>query len=85
MTLDEMNLTTEVTSMHQSIEWGMQAFQASFPRVKDRIEFESIGRQKLMMKVMILLLNLRVRQVGKNQILNIYMPSLNVDVNQMYG
>ena len=35
MTLQEMNLAMEATSMHQSVEWGMQAFQASFPRVKD--------------------------------------------------
>ena len=84
MTVEQMNLAAEATSMWQSAEWGMRAFQASFPRVKDRIEFESIGQRKLMMKVMILLFNLHARRVGINQILNIYMPSLNVNVNELY-
>ena len=84
MTLEQMNLAVEATSMRQSAEWGMRAFQALFPRVKDRIEFESIGQRKLMMKVMILLFNLRARRVGINQILNVYMPSLNVNVNELY-
>ena len=70
--------------MQQSAEWGMQAFQALFPRVKDLIEFKEIGQRKLMMKVMILLFNLRARRVGINQILNVYMPSLNVNVNELY-
>ncbi len=79
-----MNLVAEGTSMRQSAEWGMRAFQASFPRVKDCIEFELIDQQKLMMKVMILLSNLHARMVGINQILNAYMPSLNVNVNELY-
>ncbi len=70
MTLEQMNLAVEATSMQQSAEWGMRAFQASFPRVKDRIEFEEIGQRKLI--------------VGINQILNVYMPSLNVNVNELY-
>ena len=85
MTLEEMNLAVEATSLCQAAEWGMHAFQSSFPRVKDRIEFESIGQQKQMMKLMILLFNLRSRRVGINQILNVYMPSLIVDVNEMFG
>ena len=85
MTLEEINLATEATSMRQAAEWGMQAFQSSFPWVKDQIEFESIGQQKQMMKLMILLFNLRSRRVGINQILNVYMPSLIVDVNEMFG
>jgi len=38
-----------------------------------------------MMKLMILLFNLRARQVGINQILNVYMPALIMDVNEIYG
>ena len=84
MTLDEMDIAGEATSMHQTAEWGMQAFQALFPWVKDRIDFEEVGQQKLMIKLMILLYNLRARRVGTNQILNVYMPSLNVNVNELY-
>ena len=84
MTLDEMDLAAEATSMRPSVEWGMQAFQALFPQVKDHIEFEEAGQWKLMIKLMILFYNLRARRVGINQILNVYMPSFNVDVNQMY-
>ncbi len=81
--LDEINLAQEATSMHQSDEWGMRAFQYSVPWVKDHIEFESIGQQKLMVKLMILLLNLHARGVGINNILNVYMPSLD-DINEMF-
>ena len=85
MTLEEINLAAEATSMSQSAEWGMRTFQSSFPRVKDWIEFKLIGQQKQMMKLMILLFNLRARRVGINQILNVYMPVLIMDVNEIYG
>jgi len=84
MTIDEMEIAKDATSMRQSSEWGMRAFQASFPRIKDRITMEERGQRKLMMKLMILLYNLRTRRVGINQILNVYMPSLNEDVNALY-
>eukprot|EP00804_Cyclotella_cryptica_P010121 CCRYP_018494-RA/>CCRYP_018494-RA protein AED:0.03 eAED:0.03 QI:578/1/1/1/0/0/2/26/188 len=84
MTIDEMEIAKDATSMRQSAEWGMRAFQASFPRIKDRITMEERGQRKLMMKLMILLYNLRTRRVGINQILNVYMPSLNEDVNALY-
>ena len=85
MTLEEINLASEATSMHQATEWGMRAFQLSFPHVRDQIEFESIGQRKQMMKLMILLFNLRERWVGINQILNVHMPLLIVYVNEIYG
>jgi hypothetical protein len=84
MTLDEIDIARDATSMRQSSEWGMRAFQASFPRIKDRITIEYRGQRKLMMKLMVHLYNLRTRRVGINQILNVYMPSLDQDVNQLY-
>jgi len=45
MTLEEISLAVEATSMRQSAEWGMRTFQSSFPRVTDQIEFESIGQR----------------------------------------
>ena len=85
MTPDEIMIAREATSMRQSAEWGMRAFQASFPRVKDRIPFENKGQRKLMVKMMLLLYNLRARRVGINQILNVYMSSLTQDVNEIYN
>lgn len=84
MNINELNILEEATSMRQSAEWGMRAFQCSFPRVKDRIPFEYKGQRKLMMKLLILLYNLRTKKVGINQILNVYMPSLDRNVNELY-
>ena len=70
--------------MCQRAEWGMRAFQSSFPRVKDHISFEYRGQRKLMMKLLILLYNLRTKRVGINQILNVYLPSLRHNVNELY-
>ncbi len=35
MSPEEILVTREATSMRQSAEWGMRAFQASFPCLKD--------------------------------------------------
>ena len=78
------DVAKEASSMHQSSEWGMHAFQASFPRVKDRIALEYRGQRKVMMKLMIMLYNIRTRRVGINQILNVYMSSLEENVNRIY-
>jgi hypothetical protein len=84
MTIEELNILEEAPSMRQSAVWGMRAFQSSFPRVKDRISFEYRGQQKLMMKLLILKYNLRTKRVGINQILNVYMPSLRQNVNELF-
>ena len=84
MTIDELNILEEATSMRQSAEWGMRAFQCSFLRAKEHIQFEYKGQRKLMMKLLILLYNLRTKKVGINQILNVYMPSLDRNVNELY-
>jgi hypothetical protein len=84
MTIEAMEIARDATSMRQSSEWGMRAFQSSFPRIKDRISIEYRGQRKLTMKLLILLYNLRTRKIGINQILNVYMPSLTEDVNALY-
>ena len=66
----------EATSMRQSAEWGMRLLQASIPRLKDTIPFEARGDRGLMLKLAVLLINLRSRMVGINQIRNVYMPAL---------
>ena len=84
MPIDDFRIAKEATSMRQSSEWGMHAFHSSYPRIKDLIALEYRGQRKLTMKLLILLYNLRARKVGINQILNVYMPSLNENVNGIY-
>ena len=85
MTLDEIRIRNQATSMRQSVEWGMGSFQASFPWLRDPIDYEYFGVRRIMMKMMILLYNLRTRRVGINQIRNVYMPFLGQDVNLLYN
>jgi hypothetical protein len=85
MTVDELKVVKDATSLRQSSEWGMRSFQVSFTCIKYCIAIEHRGQCKLMMKLMVHLFNLRTRKVGINQILNVYMPSLNKNVNQIYS
>ena len=84
MTLEEIAICKYATSMRQAAEWGMRSFQASFPRLKDRLPFEHFGQRKVIMTMIILLYNLRTKKIGINQIRNVYMPSLNENVNEIY-
>ena len=51
MTLDDLVIQRDATSMHQSAEWGMHSIQSSFPRIKDRIPFKERGEQKVTMNI----------------------------------
>ena len=84
MSINDMEVAKDATSMCQSAEWGMRVFQASFTKIKDHITLEYRGQRKLMMKLMIHLYNLCTRKVAINQILNVYIPSLHENVNQLY-
>jgi hypothetical protein len=39
------SIARDATSMRQSAEWGMRAFQSSMPRIKDRMKFEERGER----------------------------------------
>jgi DDE superfamily endonuclease len=82
--VQDVLLQQQTTSMRQTAEWGMRGLQASFPRLKDRIIYEEHGERKLMMKVCILLHNLRARRVGISQIRNVYMDHLNTNAEQYF-
>ena len=75
------NVARDATSMRQSAEWGMRAFQSSMPRMKDRMKFEVRGERKVTLTMMILIYNLRARMVGINQLQSFYTASLNRDAN----
>jgi hypothetical protein len=64
----ERGMARDATSMHQSVEWGMWAFQSSMPRLKDRMIFETRGERRVTLTMMILLYNFRARAVGINQL-----------------
>ena len=60
----------------------MLTMQASFPRVKDRFVYEERGERRIVLKMFVLLYNMRVRMIGINQIQNTYMPHLERDANE---
>jgi hypothetical protein len=77
----ERGMDRDATSMWQSVEWGMQAFQSSMPRLKDRMKFETRGEWRVTLSMMILLYNLRARAVGINQSKSVYTAPLDRDAN----
>jgi hypothetical protein len=75
------SIARDATSMRQSAEWGMRAFQSSMPRITVRMKFEERGERKVTLTVMILLYNLRARMIGINQLRSFYMGALYHDAN----
>ena len=75
---DERELLVNVaaTKVRQLSEWGMRGFQGSFPRTKDRLQFEVNGERKIIIHLMVLLYNARAHLVGINQIKNTFLPAL---------
>ena len=59
----------------------MREMQGSFPRIKDRLDFEMTGERKFVIMSMVLLYNYRASKVGMNQIRTTYLPRLDVDAN----
>jgi hypothetical protein len=78
----EHQLRRQTTSARQTAEWDMLSIQASFPRVKDRFIYEERGERRIVMKMFVLLYNMRARMVGINQIRNTYMPHLLRNANE---
>ena len=73
---EDIVVNAEATAMRQSAEWGMRSFQASFPRIKDRIVYEETGERKLILQMLVLLFNYRANKVGISQIRNTYLTPL---------
>lgn len=79
--LEEVVTLRQATALRQAAEWGMRAFQGSFPRMKDRFIYEENGERKVVLWATVLLFNIRSRLVGLNQIQSTYMPHLSVEAN----
>ena len=71
----------QATSMRQAAEWGMYGIQSSFPCLKDTFVYEETGERRIVMKMIVLLYNLRARTVGINQIRNVFLCRLDVNAN----
>ncbi len=72
----------DATSVRQMAEWGMLTMQTSFPRMRDRFVYEERGERRIVLKMFVLLYNMRARMVGINQIRNTYMRHLLQDANE---
>ncbi len=74
-------MARDATSMRQSAEWGMRAFQLSMPCLKDCMKFETRGERRVTLTMMILLYNLQAWTVGINQLKSVYTAPLDCDAN----
>jgi hypothetical protein len=54
----------------------MRGLQASFPRLKDRLDYEEKGERQLILELIVYLYNYRASLVGLSQIQSVYMPWL---------
>ncbi len=77
----DRGITQDATSMCQSAEWGMRAFQSSMLCIKDRMKFEERGEWKVTLMMMVLLYNLRAKMVGINQLNSFHAGPLDRDAN----
>jgi hypothetical protein len=77
----ECGMARDATSMWQSVEWGMRAFQLSMPRLKDCMKFETRGERRVTLTMMILLYNLQARAVGINKLKSVYTALLDRNAN----
>jgi hypothetical protein len=66
----------DATSVRQMAEWGMKGFKGSFPRLKDRLQYEERGERKIILFLFVLLYNFRASTVGQNQIQSTFMDPL---------
>ena len=81
----EREIAREATAARQSAEWGMRALQSSFPRLRDRLMYESRGERRLILLSIVYLFNYRTANVGLNQLLTVYMPWLDEDAGTLFS
>jgi hypothetical protein len=83
-TANKMLLNMQATSVRQLSEWGMRAFQGSFPRMKDCFVMEHNGDRKVMLNLIVLLYNARAHYVGINQIRNTFMQNIEKEATGIF-
>ena len=67
--------------MRQLSERGMRTLQAGFPRLKDRMIYEEMGKRSIILQLITRLNNIRANLVGINQIKSVFMPNLARSLN----
>jgi hypothetical protein len=70
--MTELRKKREATSAKQTAEWGMLTMQASFPRIRDRFVYKEHGERRIVLKMFVLLYNMRARMVGLTSRLEIH-------------
>ena len=60
-------------SLQQAFEWGMQALQGSFARMKSRLTSSKVKRHEILRSI-VLLHSFRTKLVGLNQIATVLNP-----------
>ena len=71
----------QATAVRQLSEWGMRGLQASFPSLKDRINWEENRERRVFLEMIVRLYNYWASVVGLNQIQSTFMPFLRRNTN----
>ena len=77
-----MLIFQEAASVRQMSEWGMRAFQGSWPRLKDRMLYEERDKCFIILQVIARLHNLRPNITRINQIRSTLTPHQDMSVDQ---
>jgi hypothetical protein len=83
-TRDGILFQCDAVKLRQSAEWGMRSFQASFPRLRDRIRYEERGERLETMRMFVYLYNFRTNLVGCNQIRSTFAPWLEAQADNLH-
>ena len=79
-TMSQLNLTNQqmhdLVSMRQSAEWGIKSLEGTFTRLKRQFPWKDQGNRGNILENCVMLVNLRARLVGLNQIRIVWMPWL---------
>jgi hypothetical protein len=70
-----IQLSSAITTMRQSAEWGMGAVEKPYPRILEPLPFDQNIRGKRI-KILFLLYNYRVRRTGISQIRSYFYDNL---------
>jgi hypothetical protein len=72
---EEREKAKQATSLRQLAEWGMRAFQGSFPRMRSIWPHEPKVERRIKLKVMVMLYNYRARTRSKPDQISLHAPS----------
>jgi hypothetical protein len=75
----------QLLSYRQSVEWGMRTLQGSFGRLRVPMNINDNQGRRDLLEICGRLHNLRVRCVGVNQILNVYVPTWQTEDGELWA